>query len=159
MGNRYCIVTNGIVTNVILWDGVADIGLASTDQAVQSDTGNIGDTYVNGAFTPPQSTQTPSAPAPFTVDMWKAKAVLKSTPFTPTAAQVAAMPPLNGTTNLLDATTALIGASGNAALEAFWEYATTMQSDNQNLANLAATLGLTPDQVAAMFKAAQAITV
>jgi hypothetical protein len=62
-----------------------------------------------------------------------------------------------GTANLLDAANALIAASGNGPLQAFWEYATALQSDNAQIAALGAQLGLSAAQITALFTAAAAL--
>ena len=134
---------------------------------IASDTANIGDIWDGTSITPAPAYVAPPLPpppppppaAPITVQMWQAKAVLKATPFTPTPVQLTAMPMLAGVTNLLDATTALITASGNGALEAYWTFAPTIVSGDANLTALATQLGLTSAQITALFSAAQSITV
>lgn len=53
---RYAIVKNGIVKNVIEWDGQEMlVGLTGAD-FIRSDTAGIGDRYENGAFVAPEAT-------------------------------------------------------------------------------------------------------
>lgn len=53
---NYAIIKNGIVTNVIIWDGEVDIGLADDEQAVLVPDGviaYIGHGYKDGIFESP----------------------------------------------------------------------------------------------------------
>jgi hypothetical protein len=113
-----------------------------------------------GVVAPPAPAQpAPPPPAPpITVQMWQAKAVLKATAFAPSQAQSAIQAVVANATNLLDAANALIAASGNGALQAFWEYATALQSDNAMIASLGAEFGLSSAQIAALFAAAAALS-
>ena len=113
-----------------------------------------------GVVAPPAPAQpAPPPPAPpTTVQMWQAKAALKAAAFVPSQAQTAAQATVANATNLLDAANALLAASGNGALQAFWEYATALQSDNAMIASLGAEFGLSSAQIAALFAAAAALS-
>ena len=113
-----------------------------------------------GVVAPPAPAQpAPPPPAPpITVQMWQAKAALKAAAFAPSQAQSAVQAVVAGTANLLDAANALIAASGDGALQAFWEYATALQSDNAKIAALGAQLGLSAAQITALFTAAAALS-
>lgn len=64
-----------------------------------------------------------------------------------------AQPAPSGTGTLLDATNAAITAAtaSNPALPIWWDYATTVQIDDPLVYQLGTALGLTQDQVAALF--------
>lgn len=47
---KYAYIENNIVTNLILWDGVAEYNPGILVTLVQSDIARIGDTYDNGLF-------------------------------------------------------------------------------------------------------------
>ena len=105
-------------------------------------------------------TPAPAQAAPVvTVQMWQAKAVMRQTAFTPTQAIASAQSTVAGTTNLLDATTALVNAQNSPALSAFWNFSPVILSNSTTLASLGATLGLTPAQVASLFTAAAALSI
>jgi hypothetical protein len=106
----------------------------------------------------PPAPAAPPPPGPITVEMWQAKAALKATAFAPPQAEAAVQATVANATNALAAADALIAASGNGALQAFWEYATALQSDNATIAALSAQLGLSPAQIAALFAEAAALT-
>ena len=106
----------------------------------------------------PLAPAAPPPPGPITVEMWQAKAALKATAFAPSQAQSAVQSTIAGATNLLAAADALIAASSNGALQAFWEYATALQSDNAQIAALGAQLGLSSAQIAALFAEAAALS-
>ena len=112
-----------------------------------------------GVVAPP-APPAPAAPppGPITVDMWQAKAALKATAFAPSQAQAAVQATVANATNALAAADALIAASGNGALQAFWEYAPRLQSDNATIAALGAQLGLSAAQIAALFAEAAALS-
>ncbi|EPC7128935.1 TPA: hypothetical protein RI347_000866 [Escherichia coli] len=64
MSTTYAVIENGMVVNVIIWDGVTSIGFGGdqlTIQIAQSGVGTsapipgIGWSYENGVFTPPPS--------------------------------------------------------------------------------------------------------
>lgn len=107
------------------------------------------------------NTPTPStAPAnpPVIVQMWQAKAILQSTPFTPTQAETAYQTIVAGTTNLLAATNALVAAQNNPTLTTFWNDSATIASNDTTLNSLATMLGITSTQVNALFAQAAALT-
>ena len=97
-------------------------------------------------------------PAPIAVQMWQAKAALKAAAFSPSQAQDVVLAVVANATNLLDAADALIAASGDVPLQAFWEYASQLQSNNATIAALGAEFGLPPAQIAALFAAAAALS-
>lgn len=48
---RYVDVLNGVVTSVVMWDGVSAYTVPDGGTLIQNSTNNVGDTYVNGTFT------------------------------------------------------------------------------------------------------------
>lgn len=60
MNNRYAVIENGIVVNVI----VADADYAFQNNLVTCDSAGPGWSYVNGEFTAPQQQVIPETPAP-----------------------------------------------------------------------------------------------
>lgn len=100
----------------------------------------------------------PAAPATYlTVSMWQAKAILQLTPFAPASALPAVRPILVSCTNLLAATNALVLAAGDPVLTSFWNTASTIDQNSPTLLRLASQLGVTSDQIAALFTAAAAL--
>ncbi|KTT00107.1 hypothetical protein NS376_15975 [Pseudomonas oryzihabitans] len=59
MTNRYAVVSNSVVTNVVIWDGESYLELADGETAVASDSANIGCEYRLGEFIAP-----PAPPIP-----------------------------------------------------------------------------------------------
>jgi len=106
----------------------------------------------------PTPAPAPAAVIPQSVAMWQAKAALQTTAFTPTSAQISAVPSLSGATNLLAAASALVTAENNEVLTAFWTGTATIQRVSPVLASIGAELGLTPAQIDALFVAANAIS-
>lgn len=53
---NYAIVVDGVVQNIVVWDGATDWAPPQGAISVQSDTAMIGDTYVDGVFSSPQVT-------------------------------------------------------------------------------------------------------
>lgn len=43
--NRYAIIQNGLVINVVIWDGVSNWTPPADTELVQSNTLNVGDNY------------------------------------------------------------------------------------------------------------------
>jgi hypothetical protein len=97
--------------------------------------------------------------SPIVVDMWRAKAVLKQAAFTPSTAQATVQSVVATASNLLDAASALVAVSGNPTLEAFWQYASSIQSDDANLLTIAGQLNVAPATIISLFQQAKALTV
>ena len=94
-----------------------------------------------------------------TVPAWQAKAVLHQTSFSSTGLPANVATATGSAANLLDAATNLVNASGNSVLMAYWNYATTFTNTDATLQSLGAQLGLTSDQINALFAAAATITI
>lgn len=92
----------------------------------------IGWLWDGAEFAPPPP---PAPPVPAQVALWQARAVLAQQ-------------------GLLDAARAAVAASGNTVLKAVWEYGNVITRDSPGLADLAAALGLTDEQVDNLFRAA-----
>jgi hypothetical protein len=101
----------------------------------------------------------PVQPTIWTIQMWQAQYVMSQTPYDPSKAQPAHQAAVAGKTNVLDAFTALLPTLGNPLVSFYWAQATTLTSNDAVLLALAADLGLTSDDVVAMFRTAAAVTV
>ena len=64
MSNRYAIIKDGIVVNVV----VADAQIASANEWIECPIGGVNWTYADGVFTAPVVVETP-APVPLTKEM------------------------------------------------------------------------------------------
>ena len=53
MTNRYAIVSDGKVSNVVMWDGESELQLSTGETAVASDVADIGWEYRDGEFITP----------------------------------------------------------------------------------------------------------
>ena len=49
---RYAVVQDGVVVNVVMWDGVSEWAPPAACTVVQSDTASIGDAYDGEKFAP-----------------------------------------------------------------------------------------------------------
>jgi hypothetical protein len=93
-----------------------------------------------GGFIPESATVVEAETVPQSVKLWQARAMLR-------------------TAGKLDAATAAIAASGNAALQDAWEYAPDISRASPAVAALGAALNLSPEQIDALFIAASKLTV
>jgi len=92
----------------------------------------IGWTWDGANFAPPVPAP---PPVPVEAQLWQARAVLDQM-------------------GLLATVNAAVAASENPALRAVWEYGNVITRDSPGLADLAAALGLTDEQVDNLFRAA-----
>lgn len=121
---NYAIITNHIVTNLILADAefAAQIGAIEAPEGVQ-----IGDLYDGTNFTSPA----PVVTVPASVTMRQARLALYSA-------------------GLLD-TVAVAVAAGPKSVQIEWEFAATVDRNWPTLAALQSTLGLTEEQIDTLF--------
>ena len=63
---KYAVISNGLVVNIILWDGEAPYTAPEGCQliALQADEAEVGSTYSNGVFTPPVVQEPEPLPQP-----------------------------------------------------------------------------------------------
>lgn len=131
---RIALIENGVVENVI--EAGADFLPPEGVIARAAGEAGPGWTYADGKFSPPP----PSPPRmPETIALWQARAIL-------------------GVQGLLDDANAAVAASGDATLKAVWEYGNYISRSSPGLAALAGALGLSSDDVDALFVAADALT-
>lgn len=129
---RYALIDNGIVQNVILWDGDTEAYTPPFDAVLDDGTAQVGSTYANGVFTAPDII----IPVPESV--------------TPAQGRIAL---LRG--GLLDQVKALVASVGaDTELGIWWDYATVWERHNTNVLAFAAQLGLSDDQVDDLFRLA-----
>jgi len=133
------IIQNGVVTNTIL-ASVQEAEAAFPDSVCidASLGGSIGDRYVDGQFVRPEP---PAPEIPQTVTMRQCRiALLDAGLLESVQSSIATMPGTEGERARID-----------------WEYAQEVRRDWPLIAYMAADLGLTDEQVDAMFVAASAI--
>lgn len=53
MNKRYAVITDGIVTSIIVWDGVASLGENDMELVLVTDECIVGSTYSDGVFNLP----------------------------------------------------------------------------------------------------------
>jgi hypothetical protein len=138
---RIAIVRDGVVENVVNASESFQPGVGSV--AVPTEIAGPGWIYQDGAFASPAED---ASPVPECVEMWQARAVLKAT-----------TGHSQGQT-LLDEANALVDASNNPALQAFWEFSPQLHRASPTLAMLSSALGLTSDDVDALFRSAAALS-
>jgi hypothetical protein len=128
---RYALVdAGGKVVDVVEWDGIAAWTPPAGTTAVQSDTAGTEWTYSDGAFTAPPLP--PSTPPPLTATALQARRVLRAA-------------------GLYDAVKDAVFASPNPDTVDTWEYETVWKRDGAWIDEIAPQIGLTPEQVDALF--------
>ena len=73
---RHAIIENGVVVNVIEWDGQSEWSPPDGTQAVQSDAAQIGWPYRDGQFISPPPPPAPSPVVPQVLPWWKGRAII-----------------------------------------------------------------------------------
>lgn len=53
MSDKYAVITDGVVTSIIVWDGIADIGEGDMELVAAGDGCIVGSSYSEGVFTLP----------------------------------------------------------------------------------------------------------
>jgi len=106
-----------------------------------------------------QAWQKQQALQPLTVEAWKAKAILKQTPFSSANLDPTIVTIVGSSNNFLDATSSLIAAQSNTIVEAYWNYANQFISNDLVLLSLGNQLGLSNDQISSLFQQAQQINI
>ena len=105
-------------------------------------------------------TPAPAPPSiPITIQAWQGMAVMRSTAYDPNRAQAPYSSIVAGKTVLFDAAAALVAASGNQTLIAYFEYGPTFTYGDTLIAGLQTQLGLTDGEVLAMFETAAGMTI
>ena len=105
-------------------------------------------------------TPAPAPPTiPITIQAWQGMAVMRSTAYDPNRAQAAYSSIVAGKTVLFDAAAALVAASGNQTLISYFEYGPTFTYGDTLIAGLQAQLGLTDEEVLALFEEAAGVTI
>ena len=94
---------------------------------------------------------------PSSVALWRAKAVLYGTAFTPSSAQPSVQALLASCTTLGAAADVLVAAQNNHALSAFWVSAGDIYRSSAALAQIAGLLNLSSATIDALFIAAEDI--
>lgn len=140
MSKRYALVdSNGLIQNVIIWDGVSEWsppdGLTEVEDTAQVAT--IGGTYLNGVFTAPPPPPPLLPPPPRSVSRMQAIVALSRA-------------------GLLDAVTQWVASQG-AETKLVWDNAPEFARDSAMLNAAGAALGLTSDQMDALFASASSI--
>lgn len=133
---RYALIKAGAVVNVIEADA-SFAAVAATQlggSAVQTDTGNIGDAYAAGNFTP----AAPAAPVPASVTMRQARLALHA------AGKLAAV----------EAAIEALPDPPKTAARIEWDYSNEVQRHNGFVASLAPALGLSEVQLDDLFRLA-----
>lgn len=106
----------------------------------------------------PTPAVTPVLP-PLSIEAWQGISVMLSTAYDPSRAQPAYASVVAGKTNLFAAVEALVTASGNPSMIAYFQHAPTFTYGDASISALAGYLGLTDNEVLAMFQAAAALTI
>lgn len=133
---RHAIIKTGVVVNVIESSAefaavvAAEVGAT----AVATDTGNIGDTYSGGNFTP----ATPVVPVPASVTMRQARLALHAT----------------GKLTAVEAAINALADPPKTAARIEWDYSNEVQRHNGFVASLAPALGLNDTQLDDLFRLA-----
>lgn len=122
---RAAVIVDGKVQNIILVRDVADLPDLNL---VASDAANIGDAYADGVFT---ATPPPPPPVPQSLTPLQTRKVLNA----------------HGLRAQVEAAIAAAGADAQDA----WEWANAIQRDDPLVLQLTAALGLTTEQVDALF--------
>ena len=105
-------------------------------------------------------TPAPAPPTvPITIQAWQGMAVMRSAAYDPNRAQAPYSSIVAGKTVLFDAAAALVAASGNQTLIAYFEYGPTFTYGDTLIAGLQAQLGLTDDEVLALFETAAGVAI
>jgi hypothetical protein len=128
---KYADVLAGVVTNIVLWDGVTaytppdggTLVLCSGNPAAQA-----GGTYVGGVFTAPAA---PPTPVPSSVTSAQLRLALTQQ-------------------NLLATVNTAVAAASNE-IQVYWEYQSTFNRQAPLLLGMAVVLGLTSAQCDAIF--------
>jgi hypothetical protein len=134
MSQRYALVQDGIVSNIIVWDGdVATLTLPTGVMAVEDTdiVAVVGGTYADGVFDPPAPAP---VPVPESVSPLQMRRALRLLSLKPTV-------------------DAFIATLDEETVEA-WEYANEILRHNQLIAMAATGLGMTDEQVDDLFRLA-----
>jgi hypothetical protein len=126
---RHAQIENGVVVNVILVNDPADLpGFV----LVASETAGIGDTYADGVFTAPPP---PGPVVPQEITMRQARLVLLGAGL------------LSSVQGAIDG----LPSPQKEAAQIEWEYSNTLQRRNPFVLTLGPALGLTAEQIDALF--------
>ena len=142
---KYTIVAGGVVVTVF---SSSQVNNPPPGYAEILDTDPLWIAY-QAALTGPQ--------IPPSVALWRAKAVLYGTAFTPSSAQPSVQALLASCTTLGAAADALVAAQNNHALSAFWVSAGDIYRSSAALAQIAGLLNLSSATIDALFIAAEDI--
>lgn len=96
---------------------------------------------------------------PLTIASWQGVALMRSTAFDPSQSPPDYQAIVAGQTNLYGAVKALVNASNNQALIAYFEFSPTFFYGDALLSLLASELGLSDNQVLTMFNQAAALSI
>ena len=134
---RYAIIKNDVVENII----EADADYAQSIGAVRADTAAIGDLYNDGVFTTPKiQEEVPKIPE--SIAMWQARSALIDA----------------GLLDDIDAFLANIpDATERKKAQVKWEFSNTVRRDDPLLAAVVVKMGITNQQLDALFIAAAAL--
>lgn len=69
MTDRYAVVSDGAVANVLMWDGIADLVLDAGAALVLAPSADIGWLYTDGKLTPPAAAEAPALSAAELADL------------------------------------------------------------------------------------------
>lgn len=137
----YCHVANGVVDNRAVFDGQIPADWPDHDAWIASEEAQIGWAYADGAFTSPPAPEDPPAPLP------------ELLPY-----QFRAMLALSGKQADLDAYIAGLSDPAKTIAQAKLDYSLSFQRDNDLVLQAQSALGLTDDQLDALWEQAAAIT-
>lgn len=129
---RYVDVLNGVVTNVLMWDGVSAYTVPDGGTLIQNNTNNVGDTYSNGTFT--ASTQSGATCSPNLITATQLRLALSKL----------------GVRSAVE--TAV--KSQSQAVQDYYNFSPTYSVNNPAILAIATAAGYSTAQVVAMFQTA-----
>jgi hypothetical protein len=133
MADKYALIENGTVINIILWDGDLEAYDPGMEAVLDDGTATVGSTYSDGIFVPPVIV----VPVPASVTPLQMRKALREMG--------------------LAATVKSFVASQSEDVQEAWEYANSIDRDNTLIATAAAALGMTDEQADDLFRLAASL--